>query len=135
MRTTDDGIELGKKLLFKNRPLGLGVETDVIGSNSVFTVNENIPASYIHIDAPSNSSNVWMIAVDGDYINNGTSEIGDTVGTVFSDLHHTITRNSDRSVDLKVGWNTNSSNYVGNIELHVLASTRLGDITFNPIHG
>lgn len=64
-----------------------------------------------------------------------SAEIGDTYGTVFSDLNHTITRNSDRSVDLKVGWNTNSSNYIGNIELHVLASTRLGDITFDPIHG
>lgn len=109
VRTTDDGIELGKKLLFKNRPLGLGVETDVIGSNSVFTVNENIPASYIHIDAPSNSSNVWMIAVDGDYINNGTSQndyartvhIGAN-GTVYSAYEYdynreTFIRNPDGS--------------------------------------
>jgi hypothetical protein len=63
-----------------------------------------------------------------------SAEVGDTYGISFTNLHHTITRNSDRSVDLKVGWNTNSSNHVGNIELHVLATTRLGDITFAPLH-
>ena len=65
-----------------------------------------------------------------------SAEVGGTNGLHFSDLQHTITRSSDRSVDLKVSWNTNSSNYVGNIELHVLAATtRLGDVTFQPIHG
>ena len=64
-----------------------------------------------------------------------SAEVGNTHGLSFSNLHHTITRGSDRSVDLKVGWDTNSSNYIGNIELHVLATTRLGDITFTPLHG
>lgn len=64
-----------------------------------------------------------------------SSEVGDTYGSSFSNLHHTITRHSDHSVDLKVHWDTSSINYVGNLELHVLATTRLGDITFAPLHG
>lgn len=64
-----------------------------------------------------------------------SAEVGDTYSPSFSNLHHTITRHSDHSVDLKVHWDTSSINYVGNIELHVLATTRLGDISFNPLHG
>lgn len=61
-----------------------------------------------------------------------SAEVGDTYGLTFSNLHHTITRGSDRSVDLNVHWETSSSNYVGNVEFHVLATTRLGDISFAP---
>ena len=64
-----------------------------------------------------------------------SAEVGDTYGTVFTNLDHTIVRHSDRSVTLKVKWDSVSADYIGNIELHVLASTRLGDITFDPIHG
>lgn len=64
-----------------------------------------------------------------------SAEVGDIYGPSFSNLYHTITRHSDHSVDLKVHWDTSSINYVGNIELHVLATTRLGDISFHPLHG
>jgi hypothetical protein len=64
-----------------------------------------------------------------------TAILGDTYATNFSNLDHTIQRSSDRSVDLKVTWDSSVTDYVGNVELQVLASTRLGDISFQPIHG
>ena len=53
--------------------------------------------------------------------------------TSFSNITHTITRHSGNSVDVKVIWDTSATSYVGNVELQVLASTRLGDIAFAPI--
>jgi hypothetical protein len=64
-----------------------------------------------------------------------TAILGDTYATNFINLDHTILRSSDRSVDLKVTWDSSVTDYVGNVELQVLASTRLGDISFQPIHG
>ena len=100
LRTTDEGLELGRKLLFSKRPLGIGAETEVLGSNAAFVLNENIPASYIHIDAPSNSSNVWLVAVDGDP--NNTSDQNDIVtavhvgmdGTVYSTTEYDMNYNT-----------------------------------------
>jgi hypothetical protein len=64
-----------------------------------------------------------------------TAILGDTYATNFTNLNHTIQRGSDRSVDLKVTWDSIVTDYVGNVEMQVLASTRLGDISFQPIHG
>lgn len=62
------------------------------------------------------------------------ADVGDVFRTSFSNFTQTVERVSDTSVDLKVHWNTSSSNYIGNLEIHVLSSMRLGDIAFTPIH-
>jgi hypothetical protein len=62
------------------------------------------------------------------------AEVGDLHSTSFSNLTQTIERNSDTSVDLKVHWTTSALEYIGNIEVHVLSSTRLGDMSITSIH-
>lgn len=42
-QTSSSRLEIGRNLTFANRSLGLGIETEVLGSNAVFVLNENIP--------------------------------------------------------------------------------------------
>lgn len=63
------------------------------------------------------------------------TEIADTNNDDFTALTHTVTRNTNNEVELRVSWNTALTSYVGNIQLEVFASETLGDFTFTPISG
>jgi hypothetical protein len=63
------------------------------------------------------------------------TEIADTNNDDFTALTHTVTRNANNEVELRVSWNTALTSYVGNIQLEVFASETLGDFTFTPISG
>lgn len=62
------------------------------------------------------------------------TEIADTNNDDFTSMTHTVARTNTKAVDLKVTWATALTNYIGNIQVEVFASTSLGDFTFTPIH-
>lgn len=61
-----------------------------------------------------------------------STEIVDTANDDFVALAHTITRNTDNAVDLRVSW-TALNSCTGNIQVSVFAHSALGDFTFTPV--
>lgn len=61
------------------------------------------------------------------------TEIADTSNDKFVNLTHTVTRASEKSVDLLISWTAAEQPYLGNVQVEVFAAGDLGDFTFTPL--